>query len=345
MAAIVGLLVLMVYLCTNIAYLFIPDKAKKNVKRMFTRKKDGAAADDDSGAGIKRGRSVVEAGLSFRDTVLDFFFLRAPQCEIPNYTAPSSLRRNRRDVCWTAWRLTGEPGDRETVTLLMRGMPIPATYGFPDTDGTMKSNAFEFVKQFHPSISICYVHPLHPFTARERFIVYMCTVAFNFVWTAAEIYCYAKGWFKGDSSMGPLLLLCKYVATMLYAVLIRQICICPCAIMPVIKAAQPAAAEDIDDKQLGKMAEKAVRWKLRGDRALVQTYVIHLFYVLAALIFVARYPSWSKKALSSQTSTRAFPVSNPWEFMAVYVLYSEFLNFFVWLCVEIKILRRVRAES
>ena len=38
MAAIVGLLVLMVYLCTNIAYKFIPDKAKKNVKRMFTRK-------------------------------------------------------------------------------------------------------------------------------------------------------------------------------------------------------------------------------------------------------------------------------------------------------------------
>ena len=209
----------------------------------------------------------------------------------------------------------------------------------------MKANAFEFVKQFHPSISICYVHPLHPFTARERFIVYMCTVAFNFVWTAAEIYCYAKGWFKAPSSFGPLILLCKYVATMLYAVLIRQICICPCAIMPVIKAAQPAAAEDIDDKQLGKMAEKAVRWKLRGDRALVQTYVIHLFYVLAALIFVARYPSWSKKALSSQTSTRAFPVTNPWEFMAVYVLYSEFLNFFVWLCVEIKILRPVRAES
>ena len=77
----------------------------------------------------------------------------------------------------------------------------------------------------------------------------------------------------------------------------------------------------------------------------VEPYVIHLFYVLGALIFVARYPSWSKKALSNQTSTRAFPVSNPWEFMAVYVLYSEFLNFFVWLCVEIKILRRVRAES
>ena len=74
MAAIVGLLVLMVYLCTNIAYKFIPDKAKKNVKRMFTRKKDGAAAEDEPG-GIKRGRSVVEAGLSFRDTVLDFFFL------------------------------------------------------------------------------------------------------------------------------------------------------------------------------------------------------------------------------------------------------------------------------
>ena len=50
----------------------------------------------------------------------------------------------------------------------------------------MKANAFEFVKQFHPSISICYVHPLHPFTARERFIVYMCTVAFNFVWRSTR---------------------------------------------------------------------------------------------------------------------------------------------------------------
>ena len=70
MAAIVGLLVLMVYLCTNIAYKFIPDKAKKNVKRMFTRKKVAGADDEPSEPGIKRGRSVVEAGLSFRDTVL-----------------------------------------------------------------------------------------------------------------------------------------------------------------------------------------------------------------------------------------------------------------------------------
>ena len=55
MATIVGLLVLMVYLCTNIAYKFIPDKAKKNVKRMFTRKKDGAAAEDEPG-GMKNCR-------------------------------------------------------------------------------------------------------------------------------------------------------------------------------------------------------------------------------------------------------------------------------------------------
>ena len=54
MAAIVGLLVLMVYLCTNIAYKFIPDKAKKNVKRMFTRKKVAGADDEPSEPGIKR---------------------------------------------------------------------------------------------------------------------------------------------------------------------------------------------------------------------------------------------------------------------------------------------------
>ena len=56
------------------------------------------------------------------------------------------------------------------------------------------------------------------------------------------------------------------------------------------------------------MAEKAVRWKLRGDRALVQTYVIHLFYVLGALIFVARYPSspheWKSNFRRPTPSTR-----------------------------------------
>ena len=57
MAAIVGLLILMLYLCTNIAYKFIPAKTKKNVKRMFTRKK---ADDEPSEPGIKRGRSVVD---------------------------------------------------------------------------------------------------------------------------------------------------------------------------------------------------------------------------------------------------------------------------------------------
>eukprot|EP00633_Aureoumbra_lagunensis_P009677 CAMPEP_0197315170 /NCGR_PEP_ID=MMETSP0891-20130614/37049_1 /TAXON_ID=44058 ORGANISM="Aureoumbra lagunensis, Strain CCMP1510" /NCGR_SAMPLE_ID=MMETSP0891 /ASSEMBLY_ACC=CAM_ASM_000534 /LENGTH=96 /DNA_ID=CAMNT_0042803991 /DNA_START=14 /DNA_END=301 /DNA_ORIENTATION=+ len=29
------------------------------------------------------------------------------------------------------------PGNRETIRLLMRGMPIPATFGFPNTDGTV----------------------------------------------------------------------------------------------------------------------------------------------------------------------------------------------------------------
>ena len=53
MAAIVGLLILMLYLCTNIAYKFIPAKTKKNVKRMFTRKK---ADDEPSEPGINGAR-------------------------------------------------------------------------------------------------------------------------------------------------------------------------------------------------------------------------------------------------------------------------------------------------
>ena len=44
-------------------------------------------------------------------------------------------------------------GDRETVRLLMRGMPIPCTYGLPNTDGGILSNAREFTYLFHPLVS------------------------------------------------------------------------------------------------------------------------------------------------------------------------------------------------
>ena len=108
------------------------------------------AADDDAepptflGA-AGRDRSRVDVELPFRERVLDAFFLF-------------------------------ESGDRATVALLMRGMPLPATFGFPGTDGGVLSNFVGFVKNFHPCISIFTVHPLCPFSARERFVVFVCSV-------------------------------------------------------------------------------------------------------------------------------------------------------------------------
>ena len=68
-----------------------------------------------------------------------------------------------------------EPGNKATVELLMRGMPMPVTFGLPETDGTLASNAWGFVKLFHPAISICYVHPLCPFSSKERLVVFICS--------------------------------------------------------------------------------------------------------------------------------------------------------------------------
>ena len=64
--------------------------------------------------------------------------------------------------------------------------PTPVCFGFPGSDGSLASNAWGFVKLFHPSISIAFVHPLCPFSGKERFVVLICSVAFNFLWSAAR---------------------------------------------------------------------------------------------------------------------------------------------------------------
>ena len=71
-------------------------------------------------------------------------------------------------------------GDRETVRLLMRGMPVPVTYGFPNTSGGWCGNFAGSSANFHPLLSVWMVHPLCPFSGRERFVVFVCSVAFNF---------------------------------------------------------------------------------------------------------------------------------------------------------------------
>lgn len=134
-------------------------------------------------------------------------------------------------------------------------MPIPVSFGLPNTpSGGMLSNLREFVFLFHPVVSICFVHPLCPFSAKERLIVEFCSVAFNFVWTA--IFGWSGFSLKKDIAMAFgaknvawVYYLIKYGVTMLYAVFIRQIVICPCLYAPVIKAACDDAASTTEDDE------------------------------------------------------------------------------------------------
>ena len=109
-------------------------------------------SDTPGGRPRTRRESSVLSSKPFRDRVLDSMFLLGK-------------------------------GDRETVRLLMRGMPVPVTYGFPNTSGGLCGNFAGFVRNFHPLLSVWMVHPLCPFSGRERFVVFICSVAFNFLWT------------------------------------------------------------------------------------------------------------------------------------------------------------------
>ena len=114
-------------------------------------------SDTPGGRPRTRRESSVLSSKPFRDRVLDSMFLLGK-------------------------------GDRETVRLLMRGMPVPVTYGFPHTSGGWCGNFAGFVRNFHPLLSVWMVHPLCPFSGRERFVVFICSVAFNFLWTACTTY-------------------------------------------------------------------------------------------------------------------------------------------------------------
>ena len=69
----------------------------------------------------------------------------------------------------------------EVMQLLLRGMPTPASFGFPGSDGTLWSNWLYFVMNNHPLFSACFAHELHPFTRFERALVYVCSVIFSWI--------------------------------------------------------------------------------------------------------------------------------------------------------------------
>mmetsp|Transcript_3225 Transcript_3225/g.9699 ORF Transcript_3225/g.9699 Transcript_3225/m.9699 type:complete len:343 (-) Transcript_3225:114-1142(-) len=189
----------------------------------------------------------------------------------------------------------------------------------------MCENWTQFVKNFHPAISIFTCDPIHPFTARERFVVYICTIAFNFLLTAFYMR-FRLGSFY-------IFTLVKYCITTVYAVLIRQLEICPCFYQPVLSAANddPDGEEDEDDKKLIDDAQKLIRWKTKGDKMLAALYVGHVFMIVLVLIYIGIHKKEARHVIKEQGSdARSTSGNNPWEFMFWSVFLSEALNFFVW---------------
>ena len=258
------------------------------------------AETDDSSARSKE--STTPPAQELEDVSLETPRAEAEPHEYPR--SPRDFRERTLDRFYLH-----DNGDRETVRLLMRGMPIPCTYGLPNTDGSILTNAREFTYLFHPLVSVFKVHPLCPFTAKERFVVFFCSVAFNFVWTAFMEYHRGKisvlfgGGRSGDERCA-MFYLVKNIVTTLYAVLIRQIVICPCLYGPLIQAACEGDApvglwngvgkpsqtiHKIDDRKLARRAQRVKRWKLRGDRGIMWLLVVHFAVVFTAIFLLASH--------------------------------------------------------
>lgn len=206
-------------------------------------------------------------------------------------------------------------------------MPVPVTFGFPETDGTAWGNYKAYVELFHPLISIRQVHPLCPFSKRERLVVWICSLAFNFLWSEAFIH-HAFGIERGLAKTNAeswqvrqFRFVVKNVGTILYAVLIRQLVICPCLYQPLIKAAFDDESADLDDDKLRARADALVKWKRRGDRTLLLLLVVHVFFVVAAVAFIA---------FNSHEHVTPERYGGAHVRVLYQVLYSELVNFVSW---------------
>ena len=222
-----------------------------------------------------------------------------------------------------------DPGNRATIKLLMRGMPVPCTFGFPGTNGTVWSNYREFVKQFHPSISIRGAHPLHPFTRKERFIVFLCTVAFNALWSAFTEYqrnhISAKLPFMTSTQRNLTFLFIKHVSTVIYAVVIRQLVICPCAYNALVNDIVDEENCRASDRELQERAKRLMFIKIVGDRILLWLFLAHFAAVACVIIWMSswNYTSHAEEKLKSENENRPAGV-------LLNMATSELVNFFVW---------------
>ena len=290
-------------------------------------------------------RSCVDLSLSPDDQIFDQFFLhekgdretvrllmRGTARVVSNFSS-WVYERARRPLamrCAAPVEIATRARAFATVarefTFLRRGMPVPVTFGFPDTDGTAWGNYKAYVELFHPLISIRQVHPLCPFSKRERLVVFLCSLAFNFLWSEAFIhhaFGIKRGLEKTDAvswQVRQFRALVKHVGTILYAVLIRQLVICPCLYQPLIDAACDGSA-DLDADELRTRADALVEWKWRGDRIALLLLLVHFFFVFAAVAFVA---------FNSHEHVTAERYGAEHVRVLYHVLYSELVNFVSW---------------
>lgn len=207
-------------------------------------------------------------------------------------------------------------GARELVRFLMRGMPVPATFGYPGTDGSWLANYVGYLSNINPVVSPFLAHPMHPFSRVERAVVWYCSTIFLFAWSFTEE---ASSAFDEraldshrDASRSYLALarrqelsfygfvFVRFVAVILYAVLIRQLCICPCLYRRVIDDLH----REIDADATERHAAKLVRRKKFGDAALVWLAVAHTMFIGYVVAWVCARERGSNHVTLSEVGRR-----------------------------------------
>ena len=171
--------------------------------------------------------------------------------------------------------------NRETIALFLRAdRELPATFGFPHTDGSLASNFEAFVEQNHPLVSIFLAHPLHPFTRFERAVVWACTLVFNlFVNLVTE-----RTSLRTLAGLAPLVagdsrarvLLAKHAVIFAYSLLIRTMVILPCCVADAL--AHKLEVFDADARASARAAhlsDRARRLKDAGDATLHALGIVH----------------------------------------------------------------------
>ena len=192
----------------------------------------------------------------------------------------------------------GNAGARDVVRFLMRGMPVPATFGYPDTDGSWCANYAAYLKNINPIVSPFGAHPMHPFSRQERAVVWYCSTIFLFGWSlseeaAAAFYARRAGVHRSVSYFALLrpqhaatygYLFVRLISVILYAILIRQLVICPCLYKRIIDdIARLRAADDTERR-----AKALVRRKRYGDYVLIAVALAHTAFIANVVAFICR---------------------------------------------------------